>query len=586
MIVCAARIGYGKAAPSGAAPARLSWDALRRLDLGRACVFTVADHLTISAGLPWGRSAMLDVLRAALWARAAGMPANAAELAWDDLRPLDLSNAARWDKSITPRALSVTLIYDPSPAWRDKLLAITSRRSDELSQRLDAAAQLAASLYVPTSALAFSFAGQHYSPPTAPQVFFDFRYTLPARRSKPLDGASSVRWSDARKLNRAARLPWGKGRALDGERTGIVWPDYTGPVKPLPEPPKNPELEDTYMIVNEVTMLALPSRTPIEAQGIRIALDADSYSWSLSADIFTRAALDLIRPSADAPGQVEVQINGHRWVFIVERYSRNLRFAKEAYSITGASRTQLLAAPYAPLTSAANNAQINSDQAADEQLTNTGFSLTWGAAVWPFPAGSLSWHGQSAMQVIAKMADTVGAFVRPARFDDALEVLPRYPAQPWEWQQIDAPISKIIPPAMMTDLSGEWTPHPQYNACYTTGVGYGVSMLVRRNGTAGDLPAPDVADEWLTDQVANQARGTYELARSGAVELVGITLPLFPLADDHGIGLVLPGQLCRVPEDSGSWVGLCLAVEITADGVAASKVSQKITLERNHSWLP
>lgn len=238
--------------------------------------------------------------------------------------------------------------------------------------------------------------------------------------------------------------------------------------------------------------------------------------------------------------------------------------------------------PYAPPRTNLNSAPLNAAQAAEAELRATGFVLTWSATDWTFPAGAYSYQGQTAMQVIARLAETVGAVVRPARDADALEVLPRYPVEPWNWDDSTTPINRIIPPAMMTDLNGEWTPQPAWNACYVSGTSQGVSMLVRRAGSAGDNPAPDVLDDWITGQEANRARGVHELSKGGNIEIVGFTLPLFPASDDHGVGLVLPAQLCRVPEEAGTWVGLCLSVEITAEGTGAARVWQNLKLERHH----
>lgn len=58
---------------------------------------------------------------------------------------------------------------------------------------------------------------------------------------------------------------------------------------------------------------------------------------------------------------------------IIERYSTNRRFGDERYTIYGSSRTQLLAAPYAPQRSKSNSANLNAKQAITEEL-------------WPTPA--------------------------------------------------------------------------------------------------------------------------------------------------------------------------------------------------------
>lgn len=563
----------------------LPWDVLQPLNhTGSACWRIAGRADRRAAAVPWARVPLRDLGRAGAWRNALthDRPADASPWTWVPVRDVGLSSG--WDRSIRVADVRLRLIYNPKPARTDVSVAAGHRRVNEFGPRYNAQTALEDSLYVPGSgALVFEFGGRPYFPSTSPQVFFDFRYVPAAPVIQPTDMRTArVGWQSATRLNLSAWMPWGSARQVDGVLTDMPYVDYPGPVKPLPKPPPDPEILDTYMIANTVNLVVLPSRTPIEAKNIRVGLDADSFSWSFNADIFTQAALDLVRPDAEGAKSVELDINGWKWVLLVERYSRQLRFPAEAYSISGATRPQLLAAPYAPLRTSLNSAPINAAQAAEAELLNTGFTLDWQATDWTFPAGALSYQGQTAMQVIARLADTVGGVVRPARDTDQVEVVPRYPAPPWTWEDVDTQISRIIPPAMMTELGGEWTPQPAWNACYTSGTSYGVSMLVRRAGTAGDNPTPDVFEDWLTDQPANQARGIHELSKGGNIEIVSTTIPLFPFNDDHGVGLVLPAQLCRVPEPSGAWVGLCLSVDISAEGTGAVRVKQTIKLERHH----
>ncbi|WP_313058283.1 hypothetical protein [Stutzerimonas nitrititolerans] len=577
--------GWGRAASVDCPASAIPWDALRPVDRRAAArwrIAGVADRRATAA--PWARVPARDLQRVSRWGVAGVLDAPASAQPWGWVPAKDLSAVGGWDRTIQPRDLRLRLIYNPKPARKDVAIAAGHRRVNEFGPRFNAETALQDSLYVPgPNWLVFEFGGRPYFPSTAPSVFFDFRYVPATPAIQPTDmRPAKVRWQSARRLSLSSTLPWGRARQVDGALTDMPYVDYPGPVKPLPEPPPDPEILDTYMIANTVNLVVLPSRTPIEAKNVRVALDADSFSWSFSADIFTQAALDLVRPDAAGAKTVELDINGWKWVVLVERYSRQLRFPAEAYSINGATRPQLLAAPYAPLRTSLNNAPINAAQAAEAELLNTGFTLNWLATDWPLPAGAFSYQSQTAMQVIARLAETVGGVVRPTRDADALEVVPRYPAPPWAWEDVDTPISRIIPPAMMTELGGEWTPQPAWNACYTSGTSHGVSMLVRRAGTAGDNPTPDVFEDWLTDQPANQARGIHELSKGGNIEIVSFTIPLFPFADDHGVGLVLPAQLCRVPESSGAWVGLCLAVDISAEGTGAVRVKQQIKLERHH----
>lgn len=580
---------WSTARPASARPCGVPWDRTTAVGIEPAARWEKASEGDAESRAGWQAVPALDVDSAQNWGGADVQDARPSAVPWGLVPAKDFSVRSAWDRSIRPRDVTLRLLYNPRPGWRDATVGSPLRRVDELGTRRDAAGELQASLYVPgTLPLAFSFGGRQYVPSTSPLLFFDFSYKAPTHRIQPVDsGGVGVRWQSARHINSALRLPWGKARVLDGALTGIKYLDYPGPVKPLPEPPPDPEILDTYMIANTVNLVTLPGRVPVGAKNIKVGWDADSWSWKFSADVFSQAAMDLIKPDAGGAKEVELDMNGWTWVLLVERYSRNRKFPTEAYSISGASRTQLLAAPYAPLRTGLNGAPITARQAAEEQLLYTGFTLTWdavnvGPVDWTFPAGTFSYQSQTAMQVIARIAETVGAIVRPSRNTDTLEVIPRYPVPPWEWNQVDAPIARIIPPAMMTDLSGEWTPQPAWNACYVSGTSHGVSMLVRRAGTAGDNPTADVFDDWLTGQEANQARGVHELSKGGNIEIVGVTVPLFPLADDHGVGLVLPGQLCRVPEESGSWVGLCLSVDISAEGTGAVRVKQQLKLERHH----
>ncbi len=581
-----AKVGgrWSRAVPADRPGDAVPWDALARSDLRAVAGWGHSAALQILARAQWAAVPSLDAAGRLAWGEAVGVTAAPWGMPWGWVPACDMGMSGSWGNRLRPLDVRLRLIYNPRPAAKDAFVRGRARRSNEHGQRFDAAAAVEASLYVPGNGpLSFSFGGQRYTPPSSPLVFFDFRYEPERPPIQPTDtGGIGVRWHSARRLNQRAWLPWGRARVLDGRLTELPYVDYPGPVKPLPEPPPDPTILDTYMIANTVNLVALPSRTPIEAKNIRIGLDADSFSWTFSADIFTRAALELVQPDADGAGELELDINGWKWVVLVERYSRKQQFPTEAYTITGATRGQLLAAPYAPLRSALNSAPINAAQAAEAELQFTGFTLDWQATDWTFPAGSLSYQSQTAIQVIARLAETVGAVVLPARDSDHLDIVPRYPAPPWEWSQVDAPIERVIPPAMMTDLGGEWTPQPAWNACYTSGTSVGCSMLVRRAGTAGNNPTPDVFDDWLTDQAANQARGTHELSKGGNIEIVSVTIPLFPFSDDHGVGLILPAHLYRVPEESGPWVGLCLGVDISAEGTGAVRVRQQIRLERHH----
>lgn len=533
-------------------------------------------------GSGWSGIAAKDCVRGVAWDQVAGKDGAAAS-GWGDLPAKDQCALAGWDQSIQPNELHVRLVYRPRVPEKDQGLSGRFQRSNEYRQRVDM--EQGDQLYAPQNEpLAFVFEGALYTPRASGAVFFSFALpVVKAGQIAPLDAMASLTILPARQLNQYLRLLWGKARALDPIPTGIEYPDYQGPITVIVPPPAEPDILETYMIANSVSVVVLPDRVPLDMTGIRISRDIDSFAWTLSAQLFGRTSLNQVRPDAAGPKEVEVTINGHVWVFLVERYSGTGKLADERYTLTGASRTQLLAAPYAPARSQVNNAPINAELAASNELINTSFTLEWdtwqlGPPDWTLPAGAFSYQAQTPMQVIAALAETAGGVVSPALAGDALTILPRYRAPVWQWSS--AIMDRIIPAAIVSDWGSEWQPQPEWNSCYVSGTNYGVSVDVRRTGTAGDNPAPDVFADWMTGTDPARSRGIAELCKGGNQEIVTLNLPLFPEATAPG--LVTPAQLCEVRDVQETWRGLCLSTEITAEGVGASRVKQTLRLERHH----
>ncbi len=334
--------------------------------------------------------------------------------------------------------------------------------------------------------------------------------------------------------------------------------------------------------MNIITTVVLPDRTPLELPSMEINLDIDSFSWSFTGQLFGASNIALVQPDENGPKQIEVDINGWKWVFIIERYSTNRRFGDERYTIYGSSRTQLLAAPYAPLRSKSNTSALNAKQAIIEELANTGFTATYpdlndySTPDWVMPGGSFCYQSQTAMQVVAKIAGTAGSVVTPSRDADQINIQPRYPASPWAWST--ATMDRIVPASMVISLSANWRPEQAYNAVYVSGTNAGVAVNVKRSGTNGDNPAPDILEDWLTETQVNTERGRNELAKGGHQSITSIELPLTDT--NTAPGLIEPGMLVEVQDITGDWQGLCLATSISAGG--GRNVIQSVELERHY----
>ncbi|WP_157674040.1 hypothetical protein [Endozoicomonas ascidiicola] len=437
----------------------------------------------------------------------------------------------------------------------------------------------------PVQPINFIFDDALYTPAENGSVFFQIGDIPPALPAIPTDTKRMFGFGSNRTNDNSVVIPWGFGqKAKDEEVQG----SYGGETDPdIVEKPEleQPDIRESYLLMNTITTVVLPDRIPLELPSLEISLDIDSFSWSFTGQLIGATNIAMVEPDENGPKQIEVDINGWKWIFIIERYSTDRRFGNERYTIYGSSRTQLLAAPYAPMRSKSNSSDLNAKQAIIEELANTGFTAIYpdlndySTPDWIMPGGSFSYQNQTAMQVVAKIATTAGSVIIPSRDADQLNIQPRYPASPWAWNT--ATMDKIVPVSMVVSLSASWRPEQAYNAVYVSGTNAGVAVNVKRQGTNGNNPAPDILEDWLTETQVNTERGRNELAKGGNQSITVIELPLTDT--NTAPGLIEPGMLVEVQDThlgkSGDWTGLCLATNITAE---RSRVLQNVQLERHY----
>ncbi len=436
-----------------------------------------------------------------------------------------------------------------------------------------------------TPLLHFAFAGNQYTPVSTPAVYFAFGESIPTSVIQPRDNDLQARFSSNQHQDEVIRLPWGFGQKAKDEEISSQYGGETEPEVTEKPDPEQPDIRESYLLMNIISTVVLPQRTPIDLPTIDISLDIDSFSWSLNAELWGATSLSLIEPDENGTKQIEIDINGWKWVFIIERYSTDRRFGNERYTIYGSSRSQLLASPYAPLRNKSNSADLNAKQAITEELANTGFTAIYPdindyeTPDWIMPGNTFSYQNETPMKVIAKLAGTAGSVIIPSRDSDELNIQPRYPASPWHWNT--ATMDKIVPAALVISLSASWRPEPEYNAVYVSGTHAGVAVNVKRTGSNGDLPAPDILEDWLTETQVNTERGRNELAKGGQQSVTTLEIPLTDTSTAPG--LIEPGLLIEVQDTfngkSGNWRGLCLSVGISA---GAGIVTQSIGLERHY----
>lgn len=579
---------YRSASPVSKLDTTSHWSAVPAVESARSSMaWRPANAAEKHARVFWYDMQAQDLLGRIRWRITLAFDA-ASRLSWYQLPEKDLSACPGWQPARPVDQVRLRIRYRPKVPARESTSLVRYGRVDEFGPTRSPEQIMRDSLYAPKAAgtLLFSFAGRRYSPAAMGEVLFDFRYVPQQYRSQPVDSSvHRIRWGHARTVEDSLRIRWKWATPTDAIPSDVRYPDWDGPIIILPDDPESagePDLKDTYMIANSIGVTVLPDGTPLAADSFTISRDIDSHSWALDLQLFGRESLEQVKPDGSGQKNVRIEINGHVWVFLVTSYTSAGSFPTERFSIKGASRTQLLAEPYAQKFSGMNAVDINARQAVEDLLTNTGFTLVWDAlnenpSDWTISANALSYAEQTPLQVAGRIAESIGAVIKPHLSIDEFAVVPRYRDPVWQWNT--AAMDRIVPHQVVMDVAGEWAPKPEYNSCYVSGTNYGVAVDVRRAGTAGDKPAPDVYDDLITSTDAARMRGIAEICQGGNQEVVTLTLPLFPA--DTPPGLIQPAMLCEVrPYNSSNWRGLCLGTTISVPNMTT--VSQQIRLERHH----
>lgn len=419
-----------------------------------------------------------------------------------------------------------------------------------------------------------------YSDPLSVALRFGF---APLRRpSVPHDITLGVTARAASDRDRVARLPWGDGQS--------AWNDWNLPYPveddrpPSPEPADPPERRVVYLTMNTLQITDIATGTPLDIQGVTISLDIDSISWKFSGTAYGQGSLDLVRPDESGMSDIEVVINGHRWIFSIDSYSSDEKFPTQKFTLSGLSRTQYMASPFAPARSLTNTVATTAAQAASAELENTGFSLDWPTGDdqdlpdWPLSAGTLSYREKSPAQVIGQIVGAAGGVMIPHMADDGWTIQPRYRTPPWQWDSATPDAAIYI--GMIRSRSARYEPSQACDACFVSGINHGVSVDVQLTGSGGLNPMPDVFDDLITAPAVAISRGKNELSATGSkvIEILSVIIPESKAAP----GILLPGQIVRITHDDElkDYTALVLSVSISAQRAGAAEIYQSVTLER------
>jgi hypothetical protein len=423
-----------------------------------------------------------------------------------------------------------------------------------------------------------------------------------------------LRWGHPDSFRRDARLPWGGAKPV---------PWIVRPPAPTPDPDPDPgeptppgnliglnlgcsaigvaglaplnlgvtacylvrPQRRTYVVINSISVVRLPDRTPIEVESVSISSSVDAWGSSFDLELADVTQLALLKPTAAGPRLLEITLNGYVWTTLIESYGQRREWSRSGITLAGRSRTALLAAPYAPGRVKTTTEDRSAAQLVAEELVDTGFSSTYDTVDWLVPAGAWFYDATPALDAISRLAEASGGVVQSHPADASLRVRARYPHSPWDWR--DRTPDHVVQEDIVSNESLQIRSAPLYDAVVVTGelAGKGVTCKVRRSGEAGQLFAQQASSPLINTTAVAAERGRNILADRGEQAAVDLVLPLFtgPLRAGE-VGRVLPLDLVEVVGEGGTWHGLCTAVRTEARiGDKAAVIEQTITLERHYT---
>lgn len=531
--------------------------------------------------LPWGKLTTIDNAQRVSVDRASVQLENRFQFAWGELQHVDRASSLQvesvsvsinsgWDVRINDELFELSRVID-APQFAVDLYTIRDSEYDlrykDLFTDLSSVLNFDESPYVPSAGISWG------------------NYQLTKLPATPLSTTAQTSAYQPPAKEDLAVLPWGVGVPLQYSPE-LPYAVEDEVVVPGEVPAANKK--EVYLIVNNVNIKSLPGNEPLAVADIKIDLDEDAYSWKFSATVLNQQSVDLMKPDASGYKEVEVSINGHVWIFFITTWQRSQSVSgnklDKKYQVSGYSRTQYLGQPYAPKRTKSIGS-TTAVQAAVAELTGTGFTLNWDVSQlqdWQMLDSVFSYQELTPLQVIKRLATSVGAVVVPAMASDELTVVPRHRIAPWDLSV--ANIDRTIHENQVLSEGGTLLPQQKINAVRVSGERHGVDMNITRQGTAGDIRGADVVDAWLSAAEANTSRGRAEIADSGNVEVN--TLELAIPESTAQPGLLLPGLYVAVQhtDQAKDYKGKAVSVSISVPGRGLAKVRQNVVVKRFVAW--
>lgn len=328
-----------------------------------------------------------------------------------------------------------------------------------------------------------------------------------------------------------------------------------------------------YLTMNSVRLFKVEGMVELPVTSFSLDLDMDSWAWGFQASLPGRYLSQIMSLDLGAPIELEAHVNNEVFLLLAEKVSRSRQFGKNNLSLSGRGHSAYLATPYCTKRNFSDTADMTAQQLMLECLKENGVSIGWGVdwklTDWFVPANVWSEQG-SYMDAVKNITASVAGFVLPHPRDKLLQIKPRYPIPPWEWDS--ATIDLELPSSVAETESIEWSEKAIYNSVYVSGQSAGVIGFVKRKLSNGLNVAPMITDSLITSADAARQRGLAVLADTGKIATVKLSLPVLPET-----GIIQPGQLLRYVDGASSIIGLTKSVSVSMS--AQPTLRQSIELE-------
>lgn len=582
-VIQSVRVSWG-AGVAREAPARLPHGDAPERDQRRRTPWGQGYQTAAPVEASWDDLERLNVAGVAAWQQAPPMMPAGAALPFGDPPAKGTTERMRWDESVAAADAWDRILWgDPPERERAAVAPWRASREHPLREPLqppyvpepadavnfDLAARPPApqpAPYVPGSTLAGSSAP--YVPSTAlggqrttisgTGLLLEwqrFEQRLPGAEATDTDGRTVLAWGDAPQRDRSARLPWGRGGALD-VAPFIPW-IVEDPEQEPEEPDRIPE-QETYTVNSTATVTRVSDGAVIEVLSITAGISAGEFAWRARLALADSDSLERVRPTGGGVVEVDIEINGWHLLALVESWSRETTFGQQTWVAQCRGVSAELDAPYFAPRDHLSTQNATAAQLAAEELAGTGWAIAWPANLdWPIDAGDWAYQQMTPIRAVNRLASAVGAHVLPASDGRTLNVLSRLPHKPADWG-LQTPAA-IIPQSPVVRIGHTYEPRPAYDAIQITGGTQGVTVDATKQGAAGHTPAPEIVDELVTESGMAQERARVELYSSGPRSVDRRQLPVMP-----PVGVRLPGELVRNDDTAGSWIGLVESVQVSA----------------------